>query len=97
MACPPAMMIREGEAPAETVASSFPFRRRGFSSFPPPLRGRVRVGGKVLARAFTPTPTLPRKGGGRKKEPSPARPREKKETVPCKTGGRKSRTAPVSR
>jgi hypothetical protein len=35
------------------------------SPFPPPLRGRVREGGKPQTPAFVvpPSPTLPRKGG----------------------------------
>src|SRR5579875_3813678 len=45
--------------------------------FPPPWWGRVRVGGQGIP---TPTPTLPHKGGGRKRTSTPPQGgREKKD------------------
>ena len=54
------------DAPGLFLCSPSPLAREGWGWgfwFPPPLRGRVGVGGMKYPRVRPPTPALPRKGG----------------------------------
>src|SRR5438128_10499364 len=64
-----------GSTPRRSTSGSLP--PCGGLFFPPPFAGEGSGGGgEALARFLPPTPTLPRKGGGRKRRPARLRKRE---------------------